>query len=157
MQNKVMFQEKQGFTQWWLYLILCLPLSFLIYEFFAKTIQWPAVWIELIIIICIIGFVFSIQLKTVISENGICVKFFPFLFKERLIHWNEIKTCEVRQYHPIREYGGWGWRYSFKNGKAYNTKGNFGLQLVFDNDKKLLIGTQKPEELKQVLQTLNKH
>jgi hypothetical protein len=44
------------------------------------------------------------------------------------------------------EYGGWGIRYSW-NGIAYNTKGNMGLQIVMNTGKRILIGTQKPEEL----------
>ncbi len=34
---------------------------------------------------------------------------------------------------------------------AYNVKGKMGLQLVLKNGKKNLIGTQKAEELKQIL------
>ena len=34
---------------------------------------------------------------------------------------------------------------------AYNVKGKMGLQLVLKNGKKILIGTQKTEELKQIL------
>jgi hypothetical protein len=57
----------------------------------------------------------------------------------------------------IIEYGGWGIRKTFSGkGTAYNVKGKNGLQLVFKNGDRLLIGTQKAEELKETLLTLGK-
>jgi hypothetical protein len=76
---------------------------------------------------------------------------FPFQFKYNEISWNDVLTIEVRKYKPIREYGGWGYRFSFKNGKAYNISGNMGLQIVLKNGDKILIGTQKPDELMEFL------
>ena len=52
------------------------------------------------------------------------------------------------------EYGGWGYRISPRNGKAFNIKGSWGLQLVLSNGDKLLLGTQKPEELKKAIEQL---
>ncbi|MBC8644094.1 hypothetical protein H9W95_08645 [Flavobacterium lindanitolerans] len=61
----------------------------------------------------------------------------------------------VRQYAPIAEYGGWGLRYDFMGkGKALNVSGNKGLQLKFTDNKKLLIGTNKPDELTEILKKL---
>jgi TATA-box binding protein (TBP) (component of TFIID and TFIIIB) len=61
----------------------------------------------------------------------------------------------VREYAPLSEYGGWGLRYSVNHGKAYNVSGNQGVQLFFTNGKKLLIGTQKPEEITAILKQIN--
>ena len=35
--------------------------------------------------------------------------------------------------------GGWGWRYSIRNGRAFNISGNKGLQIIFKDGKKLLL------------------
>ena len=51
---------------------------------------------------------------------------------------------------PISEYLGWGIR-AGSNGKAYNVKGNIGLQLVLKNDKRVLFGTQQPNELQKAI------
>lgn len=46
-------------------------------------------------------------------------------------------------------------RYSFRGkGRAFNVSGNIGLQLEFINGEKLLIGTQNPEKLRNVLEDL---
>jgi len=52
----------------------------------------------------------------------------------------------VLTYSPISDYGGWGIRYG-SIGKAYNVSGNRGVQLELLNGERILIGSQKPEEL----------
>jgi len=42
----------------------------------------------------------------------------------------------------------------FGKGRALNMSGNMGLQLELKDGKKLLIGTQKFEELEQLLQKI---
>jgi hypothetical protein len=93
------------------------------------------------------------RLKTFISEQGISYQFYPFHHKPKHIHWREIRFCFIRRYLPILEFGGWGFRISiFGKGKAINTKGCDGLQLVFHNGKRLLIGTpQMPDALIKTL------
>lgn len=99
-------------------------------------------------------FVF-LKLKTRVDEKGIHYQFMPIHFSEKSILWNEIEQCYVRKYNPITEYGGWGIRGLGKKNKAYNTKGNIGLQLVLKNGRKLLIGTQMKTEMEQVIKTYN--
>ena len=95
------------------------------------------------------------KLTTRITTEGIYVRFFPFHFKEKFFAWDTISASYVRTYSPLMEYGGWGIKYSFKgNGLVYNTAGNVGLQLYFKEGDPILIGTQKGEEIKQVLAAL---
>ena len=69
--------------------------------------------------------------------------------------WEKLKKSFVRQYSPIAEYGGWGLRYGFLGkGKAFNVSGDKGLQLEFMDNKKLLIGTSKPDELTEALKRI---
>jgi TATA-box binding protein (TBP) (component of TFIID and TFIIIB) len=42
----------------------------------------------------------------------------------------------------------------FGAGKAYNVSGNKGVQLVFKNGKKLLIGSQKADELAKAIESV---
>ena len=97
----------------------------------------------------------QMKLTTRISAEGIYVRFFPFHFKEKFFAWDTLSASYVRTYSPLMEYGGWGIKYSFKgNGLVYNTAGNVGLQLYFKEGDPVLIGTQKGEEIKQVLAAL---
>jgi hypothetical protein len=92
---------------------------------------------------------YILRLETEVRYDGLYVRFYPLTSKT--INFTEIVYCEARTYHPIKEYGGWGIRYGWKRGKAYNVSGNRGVQLEFQNGKKLLIGSQRPEELAQAI------
>ncbi|MDI6783925.1 MAG: DUF6141 family protein, partial [bacterium] len=90
-------------------------------------------------------YLFSIlKLTTEVHEDGIYIRFEPFVRKKIL--FSEMKQYTARTYRPIREYGGWGIRYGWK-GTAYNVSGNRGVQLELNNGKRILIGSQRPEEL----------
>ena len=82
-------------------------------------------------------------------------QFKPFHLKEKHIKPDDINSFEVRKYKPIAEYGGWGIRAGGrKAGRAYNVSGNMGLQLYLKNNKKILIGTQKPGEIRKAMEAM---
>ncbi|WP_181374569.1 hypothetical protein [Polaribacter aquimarinus] len=156
-------KEEQRFTQPWLFLILgisiMVPIGIILKEFYKENSNVSlneVIFIIMLILICTIP-IFFFKLKTRIDENGIHYQFFPFHFSFKTISWKEIKNAHVRNYDPIGEYGGWGLKGGFpfnkKKGKAINVKGDIGIQLELQNNKKILIGTQKEIEAKQVLKT----
>jgi hypothetical protein len=154
----MVFKEKQSFWSWWMVILLSfLLLSTLNFEWddikggdFKELSVNPGFWIISIIII-----IFSfIKLKTIINSEGIMIQFFPFLLKSKFIPWSEVEQIYVKDYNPIYDYGGWGYRIG-KRGKAYNTKGSNGLQLILKNGSRLLIGTQKKFELINIVSKVN--
>lgn len=115
---------------------------------------WALLFAGLLAFSMIVMIVFFMQLETKIDEQGIHYAFRPFHRSFRHILWYDIKECYVRKYSPIGEYGGWGYRVTLgKKGKAYNVRGNLGIQIVMKNDKRLLLGTQKEEDAKRVVTT----
>ena len=167
MNTPVIFSEKQRFNQGWLWLILMATVGITIFTFIQKLPQktivgistnalWDLFW-SLLPLILIVVFIFSIRLTTQIKEEGIYVKLFPIQFKFLFFPWEQLEKVYVRKYAPIREYGGWGLRLGiFGSGKAYNIKGNKGLQLVLKDGEKLLIGTQMPEALEHTLISMDR-
>ena len=151
-----MFTETQRFTQWWLWLILLGVWASMVYSFVTAPPQTNvAAFVSFGIGILLPLLFWQMKLTTRITEDGIFVRFFPFHLKEKFFAWETITSSYVRSYSPLMEYGGWGIKYSFKgNGLVYNTAGNVGLQLYFKEGEPVLIGTQKGEEIKQVLASL---
>ena len=163
MNNQLLFTESQKFRQWWLMLMLLIANSFVIYGILNSVIIFhrSIIEINLIIVVCIMLLfnilLFSLRLDTMIKTDGIYVRYFPFQRKYKYFAWESISKSYVKKYSPILEYGGWGIRHGiFGNGKAYNVSGNIGLQLEFTNNKRLLIGTKKSEELIAVLTEIGK-
>ena len=164
MEDDILFSEIQKFKQWWLWLIIVLVSvlpTLTILTLFAKqpSAGEPAVSVGRLITagcsILPIILVLSFKLETQIKRDGVYARFFPLHLSFRKYTWDMISESYVRQYSPLGEYGGWGIRYGLGGaGKAFNISGNKGLQLVFTNNKKLLIGTNNPEELTDALKKL---
>ena len=155
------FKEKQRFTQLWLLVLLgtslIVPVTLTTKEYLKEntTMSTTEYIFILLGIIFSIVFIFIFKLTTRIDEYGIHYQFFPFHLSMKKITWSEINKAYVRNYEPISEYGGWGLKNLFwkKNGSAVNVSGDIGIQLELKNGKKLLIGTQKEQEAKRVLET----
>jgi hypothetical protein len=90
----------------------------------------------------------AMRLITEVRSDGVYIHFVPLL--RDTILFSNIADCEARTYRPIREYGGWGVRFGWKR-KAYNVSGNRGVQLTLKSGKRLLIGSQRSEELAQAI------
>lgn len=156
MKMDILFSEKQYMgpkaLHWFMYVMGIASLLFLTIHFIwgldvVSQNENPKAMISVIAILPVITFFFSIiRLETIIDASGISVRMFPFQPRFILHEWKDIKRCYTRTYHPIAEYGGWGYRINFfGKGRALNTHGNKGIQIEFKDGKKLLIGTQKPE------------
>ena len=157
------FNETQRFDQWWLKLIFLGLIFFVGYSIYQWFFSIEAVgnvgpidsYGQLIVIVSIFPILilfYFLKLKTEIDERGIQYQFLPFHFSTKKIAWTAIQNCYVRTYNPIMEYGGWGYRTSFGKGRAFNVKGNKGIQVELKSGKKILFGTQKEDEAKQIIQ-----
>lgn len=93
---------------------------------------------------------YSLRLITEVREEGLYIRFYPLWGK--LISYSSIRTCNARTYKPLSEYGGWGIKYG-RSGWAYNIIGDQGVQLVLNDGKRILVGSQRAEQLEQAINT----
>ena len=159
MNSEILFQEKQRLNYWWLWLLMlgvnALSISAVYFQYTeAKATFCFYDMLTPIIPLGLTLFLYLIRLETEIKTEGIYVRFFPLHLKFKFFAWSDIKKSNVRKYNPLGEYFGWGIKGTRKN-LAYNVSGNIGLQLEFTDGKRLLIGTRKEEEMKDVLRELD--
>jgi hypothetical protein len=168
MKSKLLYEETQRFRQWWIWLTLLAVNGLFVFAMLYQIIGGKpfgnnpmsdtGLVIAGLVSFAITLLFFSFQLHTQIRESGIYVRFYPFQLKYRHYPWDSLEKCYVRTYAPVREYGGWGLRLGFPGkGNALNVAGSQGLQLVMTGGKKLLIGTQKPEIVKGVLDSIGQY
>ena len=146
-----LFEEKQKFTQWWLWVIL---LSFPIISvgpFDENEINMYYVLIG--IAIPVLFYLFELRLK--VNNDGLHYQFFPFHLKFHTIKMDEIESFKAMEYSPLKEYGGWGIKYGFK-GKAYNVSGSKGVKIFLKNSSNIMFGSQKHKELAKALKNAHK-
>jgi len=136
-----------------------------IYEKF--TYKGLALFASLIILLFIgLYFLFkSIKMETRIDTEGIHFRYPPFQRKFKDIPFSQIDHFEVCEYHPIKEYGGWGYkkpakpntprRRLFANAEnkktAYSIKGKIGLQIRLKTQEIILLGTQRRTAMEYTL------
>jgi hypothetical protein len=93
------------------------------------------------------------RLTTEVREGELTVQFFPFHLSPIRFQPRDLADFEPVTYRPLRDYGGWGLRWG-QAGKAYTVKGTRGVMLHLLDGKKLLIGSQHPDQLAAALNTI---
>jgi hypothetical protein len=150
-RQEPLFREVQGFPQW----LLVIPVGVLVFILSVVFLEEPNVLDVLVptIILSVVSVLFALaRLETEVREDGLYIRFFPFHWTFQRFAFPEFASARVRQYSALGEYGGWGVRYNFfGNGRAYNVSGSEGVQLVFKDGQKLLIGSQRAEELSSAI------
>jgi len=155
--QQTLFWERQHFRQIWLWVVVLGVAAIFWSGFVAQVLlgnsfgSKPASDIELLILFLLMGlglpfFFYRMSLTTVVRPGELQVRFWPFHLRPVRIPLHSLRSYERITYQPIRDYGGWGIRWSTK-GKAYNMSGSEGVLLHFYDKKPLLIGSQKAGEL----------
>jgi len=172
MKEELEYQESQRFNQWWVILLIMLPVNVILISMCIYQLTTgnpvgdkPMTDTEFIIV-TILFFLFSVilgvvfffmRLDTVINKDGVYERMFPFQLKFGFTPWDNIMDAVVIKKNLIEKYRhsrGWGMRYGFRK-KAYTVSGNKVLQLTLKNNRKIIIGTQIPEALKEFLDKLD--
>ena len=137
MSREVVFREVQRFRQWWLWALLGLV-------GLATVVGSGPLGLVLTGVICV--FMWSLRLVTEVREDGLYIRFAPLHRSFRRVPWTTIESAEATTYRPLREYGGWGIRWR-PGAVAYNVQGPRGVFLTRPDDRDLLVGSQRPDEL----------
>ncbi|MFY7848040.1 MAG: DUF6141 family protein [Bacteroidia bacterium] len=115
-------------------------------------------WLMALILLLLLAtaiLMFTLRLDSELSEKGIRYRLFPLQRSFREIPWSAVQQAGVRKYRPIAEYGGWGIRGLPKSkNRAVSLRGDYGIQLVLKDGRKLLIGTARELEMKQAIEHL---
>lgn len=151
----VLFYEKQKFTQVWLWALLLIILIPFIWGLIKQLIlgepwgEHPMSNLGLLLVSLLpaglLWFFQNLSLETRITEEAIHIDY--GILGRKKMPWDTIEKAEVIQYGFV----GYGYRISMKYGTVYNVKGNQGLQLYLNKGRKVLLGTQRPEELAEVV------
>jgi hypothetical protein len=106
---------------------------------------WPAFAVSVVVAVWFL----RIQLVTEVRDAGLFISF-VWLWPERTIPWDQMRSVEVRTYRPILDFGGWGVR-SAARGIVYHARGNRGVRLVLASGERVLIGSQRAGDLAQAI------
>ena len=167
--DDIVFHEKQRFRQPWLWVLVVVPLVsiiplmlFGIYEQLVAGRPFgdnPVSDRQLVLVtllgiavpLLILFLAWRAELDVRLTRDEIRARFRPFHRSDRVFPIAEVRSCEARDYAPIGEYGGWGIRMGGSRSWAYNVSGHRGVQLEFHDGRRLLLGSQRADELARAI------
>ncbi len=148
------FHEEQRFKWFWT-AMFCVPAFVVGYGLYRQAwlkqplisgaLLWPAFLVSAVVAIWFL----RLKLETEVRDDGLFIDFI-WLWPKRVIPWAQIRSVETRTYRPIRDFGGWGVRWDAR-GIVYHTRGNRGVRLVLASGERVLLGSQRPDELARTI------
>ena len=148
----IIFQETQRFRQIWIWVLILgitgVSLSSLFFldrdvPLNIRDLAFPVGMLMLVNCLFL-----GLTLSTRITKSSLSFRYYPFT-RWRTFPFEDIEAMELVEYNGLWEYGGWGIKW---NGDtwSYTIGGKWGV-MVKTADKKFLLGTQQPEQIKQVI------
>lgn len=166
--NTPTFSETQKFKQVWVWVLVGLvmggALAFLWWGIYQQVyLGHPfgdhprpdgalvlGVLFETFMCIVIAAVLGSIKMVVETGPDALQVRFFPF--KKMEISYGNIREFQVRDYQPLKEFGGWGMRRSWDGKtKAFNMSGRRGVELFLLDGSRVMLGSLRADELGEVL------
>jgi hypothetical protein len=161
-QDAILYREVQYARQWWIALIILATTVLGWWAFVEQIIlgrpfgtnpapDWFVVVIWLLFGIGIPVMWYQVRLVIEVHADQVVIRYVPFLV--RRIPLDTIVKVQARSYHPLREFGGWGIRFVlFGNKRAYSVSGNRGVELLLNNERRILIGSEQADQLAQAIE-----
>lgn len=161
-RSDLLYREVQRARMWWAWLAMILLPLLAWWAFVQQVLRgepWgddPAPDLAVWVLFVVFGlgfpalFLFGLRLVTEVTARELRVRLVPFNFGWVRFPVDEIERFEARQYRPIREYLGWGIRWG-PSGRAYNLNGDRGVQLILNSGRRVLIGSERAEELEAAI------
>ena len=158
----ILFKEVQYFRQnpLWV-LLLMIPItvfgSILIYQLATGTGIGERPWTNTSLAVLSAGVLIPsllallrIKLTTIIDDEKI-----RFGWNMPTPELNEIRFSDIREWSVIKyDFVGYGYRVSEKYGTVHNLSGNRGIFIVTKSGEKVLIGTHRLRELRDVMEKI---
>lgn len=156
------FREEQNFA-WWIYAFLAVwaGTSYLLPTLTRGALQLPprpSGWNLEVPLISLIGLglpsllvVGVLRMTTEVAVDRVRVWFGWLPTYRQEVALSQVRCVEVVRYRPIIDFGFWGVRRGPNGERVLSARGDRGVRLTMVDGTKLLIGSQRPEELAEAL------
>lgn len=167
---KPLFQEKQQYTQWWLWSIIAstavIVVGLFVNALYTQLVDgkpWGdepmsndaliglSIFIISAMVIMLLVF-FNSVLEIVVDRSSVSYRYFPLIRNWKRIERENINSFEVKTYYMK----GYGIHRDLRGNKTINVKGHTGIEITMLDGKRLMLGTQMPTEFLQALNTMKK-
>ncbi len=98
-----------------------------------------------------------LRMRTELGPTELKVWFGLLPAYRHVVSVGSIRSIEIVQYRPLRDYRGWGIRYGPGGELVLTASGDRALLLTFEDGSRLLVGTQRPSEFAGALEQAVRH
>ena len=146
-----MYEENQTFKWsqqlfWGITLMTFLPLLI----FYKKEDGLLALAIVGFVLLLTGGLFFSMKQTIRIDEQGVHLKQRPLINNFKSYPWSTIQNWELLKISPIKDFGGWGIRYTGSK-TGYIMEGDYGLELDIGKKKKIVLSVKNRAEVERMM------
>ncbi len=141
------FKEEQSLFKTKASLLVLLPiLAPLILYISGLPLKTVITSLIVTVVISIVGWLFLKTIKLILSVNqrGISFQIKGLQRKEEILLWADIQRIEKVSIKPLREFGGWGLRFS-RSKTGYIFEGESGVELFTDRNSTIVITVRDTE------------
>jgi len=153
--SAILFREKQPFRLGYSRIALAVPPAALVF-ITCRQLIWHRPWgsppvtngsllFLTILILLVYVRLMTVRLVTELRPEQLSVAMKGFWRRTR-VAIRDIRAAAAVEYDPVAEYRGYGVR-SGPRGEAYIASGSKAVQLELRDGRKLLVGSQRPQEL----------
>jgi hypothetical protein len=158
------YREEQNFA-WWLYALLALMLLLCGLALklrgaaaapppppaqgFRVEVPLPLLVGLVLLPVLVVG---VLHMTTEVTPECCTVSFGWVPTYRRAIPLGEVRRVEVVRYRAIRDHGFWGLRTTRDGERVFTARGDRAVRLHLADGSRVLIGSQRPEELAAVLE-----
>jgi hypothetical protein len=86
------------------------------------------------------------SMATEVRDDGLWIRM-AFVPWWRQFDLDDLAEHRAETYHPITEFGGWGYKRARGGKRAYSFTGNRGVRLIFTDGKQVMVGSRKADAL----------
>lgn len=154
--TSAIYREEQRFG-WWVYalLLMIMTLAWSAFQGFGPIhppvfVRHPRMFVVGVTtgLVFPVGFVVGVlRMTTLVMLTDVRVWFGFIPTYRRVIPIASITRVEIVQYRPILDYWGWGISQGKDNERVLSARGNRGVRLYLFDGSRILIGSQRSEEL----------
>lgn len=151
--SEATFHETQHFRSVWFWGVILGVDALALVSVFAleQDKTEPTEWLVVVALLAApLVLLWFFHLRTTVTNGALHIRFFPFHFKDVVFERSDLNGVEAVTYKPIRDVGGWGIRKGI-GFTAYNVSGNRGIRFTTAGGKRMLIGSQRADELAAAL------
>lgn len=150
--SDAVFREEQRFRQPWVWAAVVvaavaawLPLLLLALDDEGETPAWLAWLLAIGVGVGLPVLVALARLRVEVYDDRVVIRYRPFT--TRTITFDHVVSADAVTYRPVREYGGWGIKGWSRRKVAYNVAGHRGVLITLADDRTVLIGSARAEDL----------